>query len=147
LLLGTAAYPQEPELLADVPAATAAGFRILDLRRRSGEEYSGLVRDLVAEFASKQGIRRSVNADWSAVRLPGGQVLLLVAPLGAEFDVPGSRSGRLLVYAVKGNTAADLVLNTAAMAVGVDRGGEIAAVQEIGYRRFVWDGRLLQETH
>jgi hypothetical protein len=119
----------------------------LDLRRRSGEEYSELVRHLVAEFASKQGIRRSVNADWSAIRLPSGQVLLLIAPLGAAFDVPGSRSGRLLVYAVKRNATADLVLNTAAMAVGVDMGGEIAAIQEIGYRRFVWDGRSLQETH
>jgi hypothetical protein len=65
--------------------------------------------------------------------------------LGTEFDVHES-GGRLLVYAVRNETAADLVLETSAMSVGV-RGGEVAAVQETGFRRFVWDGAWLQEAH
>jgi hypothetical protein len=135
--LGLASAPagaEEPEMLADVPAAEAAGYRILDMRHRPSEEYSDLVRSLVAEYARARGVTRPVNASWAPIQLPGGQIMLTVAPLGAEFDGPGD-GGRLLVYAVKNDAVADLVLETAAMSVGV-RGGEIAAVDEHGFRVF-----------
>lgn len=140
-----AASAQEPELLADVPAATAAGFTIVDLRNRPSDGHSDLVRRLVADYARSHGVTRPVSADWGPIRLPRGETLLAIWPLGTEFDVHGS-GGRLLVYAVRNETAAELVLETSAMSVGV-RGGEVAAVQETGFRRFVWDGAWLQEAH
>lgn len=63
LLIASAAWAQEPELLADVPAAEAAGFTIVDLRNRPDDPHSGLVRQLVAEYARSHGITRTVAAD------------------------------------------------------------------------------------
>jgi len=143
LLITSTVWAQESELLADRPAAEAAGFQIIDMRPRPSEEYSPLVRQLIAEYARGLGVDRPVRSDWASIRLPGGQVLLAVWPLGVEFDVPGADGGRLLVYAVRNDTAAELVLDTTSIAVGV-RGGEIAAVDETGFKRFVWDGAKLQ---
>jgi hypothetical protein len=122
----------EPELLADVPAAEAAGFTIIDMKPRPSDEHSDLVRNLVADYARAHGVGRPVRADWAPIRLPSGQVLLAIWPLGAEFDGTGG-GGRLIVYSIKSDTAADLLLETSAMSVAV-RGGEIAAVNEHGYR-------------
>jgi hypothetical protein len=88
---------------------------------------------------------RPVNASWAPIRLPGGQELLLVSPLGPEFDVPNTRSGRLLVYAVKGR-GAELVLDSSAMAVGANGRGEIATIDEHSFRRYAWDGSSLQQA-
>ena len=132
-LFASAASAAEPELLADVPAARAAGYQIVDIRSRASEEHSDLVRQLVDDFARSQGVMRSVNAVWALIALPSDQEVLLVSPLGQEFDLPGNRGGRLLVYAVQGR-GAELVLDTSAMRVGVDGHGQIAAIDEKGFR-------------
>jgi hypothetical protein len=143
-LLASSAWAEEHDLLADVPAATAAGFRIVDMRNRPSEAYSDLVRQLVADYARDRGVTRPVNASWAPIRLPNGQVLLAVWPLGAEFDSPDPRGGRLLVYAVQGR-GAELVREAPAMAVAVNDRGEIATVLERGFGAFRWDGSRLQE--
>jgi len=134
--LGLASAPagaEEPEMLADVPSATAAGFAIVEMRNRPSEEYSDLVRQLVDDYARSHGVDRPVRSSWAPIRLPDGQVLLAVWPLGTEFNAPGADGGRLIVYAVRNDAAADLVLEDTAMRVAV-RGGEIAAVDENGFR-------------
>lgn len=133
ILIASAAWAEEPELLADVPAAVAAGFRIVDMRSRPAEEYSDLVRVLVADYARALGVDRPVRSSWAPIKLPGGKTLLAVWPLGAEFDVANAAGGRLTVYAVRNDTTADLILEDTAMRIAV-RGGEIAAVDEHGFR-------------
>ncbi len=135
ILLASTARAAESELLADTPSARAAGFEIVDMSRRPSDEYSDLVRTLVADYARSHGVYRAASADWAPIRLPGGRVLLAIFPLGAEFDGSGG-GGRLIVYAVRSDTAAELALETSAMAVGIGRGGEIAAVDEHGFRVF-----------
>jgi hypothetical protein len=143
---GSAVSAHGPEIIADTPAAIDAGFRILELRSRPDDEHSETVHKIVAEFARSQGVTRPVNTLWAPIRLLSGQVLLAVTPLGAEFEIDGARGGRLLVYAVGRNVTAKLILDTTAVAAGVDDHGTIAAIDENGLRRFVWNGLVLQQV-
>ncbi|UVF22808.1 hypothetical protein HPT29_027710 (plasmid) [Microvirga terrae] len=144
LLLASSAWAQEPELLADVPSAEAAGFQIIDMGARPSEEYSDLVRRLVADYARSHGVDRPVRSSWAPITLPSGQILLAVWPLGAEFDSPDPRGGHLLVYAVQGRVT-ELVKEVPAMAVGMNARGDLATIYETGFGVFRWSGNTLQE--
>jgi len=151
VMLATApAWSQEPEIVADTPAAIGHAFQVLDLRTRTGEEHDVTVAKLVGEFARAAGVTRDVRYVWAPIWTADSRGLmtwLVVNPLGAEFDLPGAHGGRLLVYAVRdGGGEASLILDTTAIAVGVDDHSTLAAIDEVGFRSFVWDGSRLQVT-
>jgi hypothetical protein len=151
MALGPAAQaqvPSEPEIIADINLARGHAYQILDLRTRTGEEHDATVARLVEGFARAAGVIRNVGYAWAPIWTAdsrGRMTWLVVQPLGQEFDLPGARGGRLLVWSVRDlGGEASLVLDTTALAVGVDDHSTVAAIDDVGFRAYRWDGSRLQ---
>lgn len=128
------------EIHADTGSAVDAGFQLVEHWHNPAPDE--LVQAVLAPLVEELQPTRPWGFESFYVlnQVVPDRVFLFVTMKGADWDVPGEYGARLFgfVYDVEPFDWR-LVLDTTAMKIGFNR-YEIAAVQENGFVRYIWNG-------
>lgn len=138
--LAQSAWEPGPELQADTQSAIGAGFSMIEHWHNPApaELVSAVLDPLVQDLQPTRPW--GFESFYVLNQVVPDRVFLFVTMKGVDWDVPGEYGARIFGFVFDMEPFRwRLVLDTTAMKIGFNR-YEIAAVQENGFVRYIWNG-------